>query len=338
MVMLRLQSTHYLMSSTLCNRHRLRFRKLAPRILVCLSILLLLVILHPSFMRTFSRHAFVSLPPADAQTMYLVLDTLFTICADHGVVAFMAEGSLLGALRFGFLSPWDHDVEVRIGSSASLALYYERVLPEMDKRLGEHWSEYVEVQTPPSVGYSAVGGCSFNELLLDGQLLWLVSKVYKQWRQDRKQWDKDCYAFQSKGDVRYLKEQGLFERFQRHGNDVLASELESLVLRDPRGYAARVQLPVHANYFIRKYGGARALGNCTPDVIMSTVMSFQYPYVQIGPQPLGVPKPKKVRHRLTKTILAAFWFHLIVGEVPCRVVNNTKIELRSDTTLALEGF
>lgn len=188
--------------------------------------------------------AFAPTPPEYAAASYRTLDALFRACNRSNVTAFVSDGTLLSAKRFGMLAPWDHDLEIRIADPRDAAAFDEQVAPALDRAV-PHWRDHVELDSP---GYADIGGCGVNELMARGEYRLIVTKVARQ--------------------LRGLD--GLPECERRRAAEGRATApsaavpVEAVTLEHPAGHSARVAVPRDWRPFLSKYGDG--MTECVPDV------------------------------------------------------------------------
>jgi hypothetical protein len=193
----------------------------------------------------------------------------------------LTEGSLLGATRFGFLSPWDHDVEIMFVGPPGACLEQPdrpdlcrpaRVVRAMDELYGPAWHRYLEVDNK-NWGFSQHhggpgGGCSANELIARGffgLVRYLRHKASKALG-----YASPCETEVDQRAMELRQEHGIEEAREMDYGDIVWTELRSPRLLVNGGrlpeFTARVALPSAEvrGYFLNKYG-ASAFSHCRPD-------------------------------------------------------------------------
>lgn len=153
---------------------RSRWRRRLALALLAAALVLVLVLGLRS--RAFTGRAYRLNSPATTAMSYRLLQSFFETCAQLNVTAFVTEGSLLAIKRHGFLSPWDHDIEVRFTDHRSRKLFFAEGVPIINKQFGDRWQGLVDIDG--SVGWGEAGGCSSNELLSRGEFSALFEKTW----------------------------------------------------------------------------------------------------------------------------------------------------------------
>lgn len=312
-----------------------RHRRIYVGLAVCLLCFLLL---RNWLIQALAQLAFISTPPEFVRVSYLLLDAFFETCKKHDARAVIGEGTLLSAKRFGFISPWDHDIEVRMASDSCWQKYKNIILPEMNSRFGISWSSYVEVEDRYATGYRGAGGCAFNELMARWEVGLMVRKLWHDMRNLPAIEFHQCHMKRARESRELLQKYGLQDvigvdsdlkaisvKAISEWGALPADHLEEVLLRHPRGYTARVVVPKHSSFFLEKYGTG-ALNECVPDVRLRTI--------DLSSNLTGELVPNIGQQSNGWALL----FSSLVGKLPCQAVKTDANGIVDSVEVGNVGF